>query len=348
MRKRKLPSWILALMLGVAAVALAFVVSLFVLLFSGMRLKEEAKRSYIYVRPGDSFSDVLAQLQTKADLDYLPSFVLLAKQLGYDKMLQAGAYEIKDGMTCRKLFDRIRQGKQSPIRLTFHNIRTKEQLAGRLGRQLFADSSSIINLFNDAHFIASKGLTPETSTIYFIPNTYELYWMASPEQVFNRMEREYKKFWNEERLALAAEIPLTPAQVSVLASIVEEETNKKHEAPIVAGLYINRLRKGMPLQADPTVKFAVNDFSLKRILRVHLAVESPYNTYRNPGLPPGPIRLPSPSNIDAVLRYDRNNYLYMCAKESLNGEHNFAATLEQHNRNAQKYRHALNRLKIYR
>ncbi len=180
----------------------------------------------------------------------------------------------------------------------------------------------------------------------FIPDTYEFYWTTSAKEFADRMKQEYDRFWNDERKKKAEEIKLKPVEVTTLASIVQAETAKNEELKTIAGLYINRLNRGMFLQADPTVKFAVGDFSLKRILNVHLEVDSPYNTYKNIGLPPGPINFPETSAIDAVLNYEKNNYYYMCAKEDFSGTHNFAATLAEHNRNAAKYRAALDRNKI--
>jgi UPF0755 protein len=319
----------------------------FVLLSPSISPKH-GEKAYIYIRPGDSFAGVMDELQTKASLAHRTFFVKLAKPLNYDKSMRTGRYEIRQGMSYKTLFDRIKRNEQTPVRLTFNNIRTKEQLAGRLSAQLMTDSASIVNLLNNDKFISSKGLTQESAAVYFIPNTYEVYWTLTPEALFNRMEKEYHRFWNEERRAKAAAIPLSETEVSTLASIVEEETNKRAESSVVAGLYINRLKKGMLLQADPTVKFAMNDFSVKRVLRVHLQSDSPYNTYKYAGLPPGPIRLPSSGSIDAVLNYSRHNYLYMCAKETLNGEHNFASTLAEHNRNARKYQQALNQRRILR
>jgi len=182
----------------------------------------------------------------------------------------------------------------------------------------------------------------------FIPNTYEIYWNVSPEKFCERMKKEFERFWNVERLEKAGKVGLTPVQVGTLASIVEEETNKKDELPIVAGLYINRLKMGMKLQADPTVKYAVGDFTLRRVLNVHLEKDSPYNTYQNYGLPPGPIRFPAGQAIDAVLNYTHHDYIFMCAKEDFSGRHNFAVTAHQHAVNRDKYIAALNRLKIYK
>ena len=207
---------------------------------------------------------------------------------------------------------------------------------------------NLLCLLNDSVYCDSLGFTPETINALFIPNTYEIYWNISADKFIRRMKREYDAFWTPERLKKAEEIGLTPVEASILASIVEEETAASDEYPIVAGLYINRLHAGIPLQADPTVKFAVGDFSLQRILFEHLEIDSPYNTYINTGLPPGPIRIPSKKGIDSVLNYTKHNYIYMCAKEDFSGTHNFASNYADHMANARKYWKALNERKIFK
>jgi UPF0755 protein len=240
----------------------------------------------------------------------------------------------------------LKGGLQTPLNVTFNNVRTKEDLAGKVGKYLQTDSVSILQLFADTAQIKKYGFTPETFSSMFIPNTYEFFWTTTATEFADRMKKEYDRFWNDERKKKAEEIKLTPVEVITLASIVQAETAKNDELKTIAGLYINRLNRGMFLQADPTVKFAVGDFSLKRILNSHLEIDSPYNTYKNLGLPPGPINFPETSAIDAVLNFEKNKYYYMCAKEDFSGYHNFAATLAEHNRNAAKYRAALDRNKI--
>jgi UPF0755 protein len=235
---------------------------------------------------------------------------------------------------------------QTPLNVTFNNVRTKEDLAGKVSKYLIADSLSILNLFYDENKIGKFGFNTETYRAMFIPNTYQFYWTTSAEQFADRMKTEFDKFWSDERRKKAENINLSPVEVTVLASIVQSETAKNEEMTRIAGLYINRLNRGQLLQADPTVKYAVGDFSLKRILNVHLEVDSPYNTYKYAGLPPGPINFPETSAIDAVLNYEKHNYIYMCAREDFSGYHNFAVTLTEHNRNAAKYRRELDKLKI--
>jgi UPF0755 protein len=241
-----------------------------------------------------------------------------------------------------ELVRKLRNGQQDPVKLQFNSLRTKEQLAGRIAEQIMADSMSLITLMNDPEFLKQYEVTPATVISLFIPNTYEVFWNIKAENLFKRMKKEYDHFWTSERKAKAAAIPMTQEEVIILASIIQEETNKKSEYPIIAGLYINRLRKKMPLQACPTVKYAVGDFTLQRILHKHLKVDSPYNTYKYPGLPPGPIRTPSTICIDAVLNYEKHDYLYMAADASLNGGHAFAKTGAEHMRNARKIQQVLN------
>jgi UPF0755 protein len=264
----------------------------------------------------------------------------------YPPNLKSGRYEIRPGMSYLDIVRMLRSGRQTPCKLTFNNIRLKTDLAERIGQQMMFSSDDLLSRLNDPAVARSFGLDTATILTLFIPNTYEIYWNTPVDRFLERMKKEHDRFWTADRLAKAQALHLSPTEVGILASIVEEETAKHHEYPIVAGLYLNRLRKGMLLQADPTVKFAVGDVTLKRILNAHLQIDSPYNTYRYPGLPPGHIRIPAIPAIDGVLNYSRHNYLYMCAKEDFSGTHNFAVTLGEHNRNAERYRNALNRLHI--
>lgn len=299
------------------------------------------EEQYIYIRENDSFTDLTNQLKA-AGLKNTETFQMAARLMKYDARIKTGRYKIGNSMSNDRLIRKLRSGDQDPVRLTFNNIRTKEQLAGRLSRQIMADSLSILNLLNDTDFLASHGLNKETAVSFFIPNTYEFFWDTDALELFQRMKREYEIFWNADRKAKAAAIPLSQIEVLTLASIIEEESNKSFEYPIIAGLYINRLKLGMPLQACPTVKFALNDFTIQRILFKHLETQSLYNTYIHPGLPPGPIRMASIRCIDAVLNYEKHNYLFMTAKEDFSGEHNFAASGAEHARNARRYQQALN------
>lgn len=301
---------------------------------------------YLHVYENDNINTISIRLEKIATVRQRKSFKKAASLLQY-RIIRTGRYEITPNMSNFELIRNLRSGRQTPVRLTFNNIRTKEQLASRLSTQLMTDSASIILLLNDNLFLSNYDVNSANAVSLFIPDTYEVFWDIKTDALFDRMKKEYDWFWTEERKRKAQDIGLTPLEVATLASIVEEETNQAFERPIVAGLYINRLRKGMLLQADPTVKFAVGDVGLRRILRIHLQTESPYNTYKYKGLPPGPIRIATGKGIDAVLNYEHHNYLFMCAKETLNGEHNFAETLQQHNINAKKYQQALNKLQIF-
>lgn len=296
---------------------------------------------YLLIPENMTFDELVAELTENTRVKKINTFKQTARVLKF-KNVRSGRYRIVNKMNNLTVVKMLRNGNQTPVQLTFNNIRTKEQLASRLSKQLMPDSVEILNLLNDSAFLAKYGVTPETAVSLFLPNTYEMFWNVKAEKIFDRMYNEYEKFWTDERKQKADAIPLSRVQVSTLASIVDAETNSNAEKPIVAGLYINRLRRNMPLQADPTVIFALGDFTIKRVLNVHTRIESPYNTYQNTGLPPGPIRIPTLAGLNAVLEYDRNNYIFMCAKETLNGEHNFASTWAEHQKNAAKYQKALN------
>ena len=302
----------------------------------------ETKYVYIYEDNKD-FGLLCEILSDSAGCRYIRSFRWLADYRKYPENMKSGRYAIDPGMTNQALLNRLRLGQQTPVRITFNNIRLVGELTSRLSGQLMIREEQLLSYLNDEKYCESLGFTKTTIKAMFIPNTYEVYWNISTEKLLDRMKREYDVFWNQNRLRKANDMRLSPVEVSILASIVEEETAAPDEYPVVAGLYINRLYKGMMLQADPTVKYAVGDFSLRRILNSHLEVDSPYNTYLHAGLPPGPIRIPSIKGIDAVLNYSKHNYLFMCAKEDFSGHHNFAVTLNEHNRNAEKYRTELNK-----
>ncbi len=323
---------------------LFFILAIYAILLPNTSIQDED--TYLYISDNDQFEDVLAQIKDRSLLISDFTFKLLAKQIKYNQKIRPGRYKITPGMSNFVLLRKLRGGKQDPVKLVINNIRTKEQLAGKLSSMIMADSLSLINALNDSVFLKQYDLNSYNAVIFFIPNTYEVFWDTDTKELFDRMKKEFNAFWDEERLAKAAAIPMTQTEVMTLASIVEEETNRKKEHPIIAGLYINRLKINMPLQACPTIRFALNDYSINRVLIKHLKVKSPFNTYKNKGLPPGPIRLPSPATIDAVLNYEKHDYLFMTAKETLNGEHNFAVTYAEHSINAKKYQQELNRLGI--
>jgi len=331
--------WVLTLLIAL------FVYVAYILFAPNVYVNTESGKSYLCINDSSSMDDVIAELQQSATVFNITGFKQASSIFNYKK-IHPGRYELTNGMNNFKLVRILQNGRQTPLKLTFNNIRTKEQLAGRLSKEIMSDSISILNLLNDTAFLFKYNLNPNTSVAVFIPNTYEVFWDLDAHEIFDRMKKEYDIFWNDERKAKAASIPLSQVEVATLASIVEEETNSKAERPMVAGLYINRLKTNMPLQADPTLKFAVGDFSIKRLKLEHILKVSPYNTYRNKGLPPGPIRLASQNGIDAVLNYKKHDYIFMCAKETLNGEHNFAVTYPEHQANAKRYQKALDALKI--
>lgn len=303
---------------------------------------------YVYIDRDMDFDGLYRQLTDSAGITRPGDFKLLAKALKYPENMKTGKYALAPDMSYLALLNNLRRGQQVATRLTFHNIRLVDNLAGRIAEQLMLSKEDILQWLNDPDFCQSLGFTTETIGALFIPNTYEVYWNITAENLLQRMKREYDAFWTDERRKKAAAIHLTPIETAILASIVEEETASTDEYPIIAGLYLNRLRQGIPLQADPTIKFAVGDFSLHRILFEHLEVESPYNTYKHAGLPPGLLRIPSAKGLDGVLNYAKHRYIYMCAKEDFSGRHNFAVTLAEHNRNANRYRSELNKRNIRR
>lgn len=304
------------------------------------------KTTYVYIYPDKNFDQLCAQLQDSAGCRDIATFRQVAGFLKYPEAMRTGRYAVEPGMSNLDLLRNLRRGNQVPVRITFNSIRIKEDLAKRLSEQLMINQDELLSLMNDVAYCESIGFTPQTVKAMFIPNTYEIYWNVSAEKLMQRMKREYVSFWTELRRNKADRIGISPVEVAILASIVEEESAVVEEYQTIAGLYINRLYKGIPLQADPTIKYALGDFTLQRVLNEHLKVDSPYNTYLNEGLPPGPIRIPSIVTIDAVLNYKKHNYIYMCAKEDFSGRHNFAVTLADHNRNANRYRAALNQLGI--
>lgn len=298
---------------------------------------------YVYIRTTDTFQDVLEQLRLRQMVRNIESFVWMAEFMDYPGQVRPGRYKVSNGMNNRELVSLLRSGRQDPLRITMQNFRTKEQLAGKIGALLEADSLSLINLLNDKVRMKSYGLTPASALGLFLPDTYEFYWNTTSEAFVEKMCKEYEKYWTEERRKKAVALGLSPAEVATVASIVMQESNKKDEWPVIAGVYLNRLKKGMKLQADPTVKFALGDFGLRRVRHVHLQIDSPYNTYKYAGLPPGPIYLASKSAIDSVLNARQHSYLYFCASPDMSGYHRFAVNYEQHQQNAREYQRALNK-----
>lgn len=300
----------------------------------------------IYLDQDDNFDSLTVKIKATGKVEMNRGMRLAVQLLQYEDRVRPGCYDVGSGQCAFNVIRRLRAGDQFPIRLTIPQTWTKEQLAARLSRQLMADSASLASLFNDPEALKAYETRPEMLVSLFVPDTYEVYWTITPEALLKRMAKEYKAYWTVERKALAEQQGLTPDEVAVLASIVDKETTNVDEMPMVAGMYLNRLRTNMPLQADPTVKFALGNFALRRLYNSHLACDNPYNTYKYTGLPPGPICVPSPQAINAVLHPAQHNYLYMCAKEDFSSAHNFAATYAEHLANARRYQQALNQRNI--
>jgi len=305
-----------------------------------------ANQEYLYIHTGATFGDVYKTVKEQNMVKDTDAFYSAAQNMNYIARVKAGRYHLHEGMSNRRLINMLASGTQEPVTLSFHNLRLKEQFAGFVGKKIEPDSAAILNLLDSTAFIKQYGFTPENVYAMFLPNTYQLYWNTSPEKFFKKMHGAYEKFWTGERRAKAAAINLDPIQVTVLASIVDAEALHDDEMPIIAGLYINRLKKGMKLESDPTIIFAENDFTIHRVLSRYLSINSPYNTYMHTGLPPGPIMMPSVNAINSVLDYQRSDYIYMCAKEDFSGYHNFATNMADHLVNAHKYQEALNERNI--
>ncbi len=299
--------------------------------------------------PADaSFKSVQNNLYDSGYVHDLVAFSFLAKLYDYDHQIKPGRYQLKKDMSNREAILLLWSGRQSPLRITFNNIRSKIELAEKICHSVSADSLEFETLLKDSIVADRYGLTLETFMTMFIPNTYEVYWTITATELVDRMHDEYLSFWDDTRKAKAQKLGLSLAEVSILASIVMAETKHDEEIKTIAGVYVNRLRRRIALQADPTLIYAVGDFSIKRVLNKHKEIDSPYNTYRYRGLPPGPINLPSITAIDAVLNREVHEYIYFCAREDFSGYHNFATNLKVHNENARRWQNALNRARLYR
>ena len=305
--------------------------------------------SYILIDDDDNFDSLLVKAEPIATRHSFHAFSTLARHSSLAKRVRAGRYEVSSSVSTFTIFRRIKNGQQTPLNLVVPSVRTMNDLAGKLGSKLMLDSATLAKAFANEDTCRKYGYDTLTVPALFIPNTYQMYWNISLGHFLQYMQKENKRFWNTDRMAKARKLGLSPVEVTTLASIVDEETANNGEKPMVAGMYYNRLMlrngeypNGMPLQADPTIKFAWKMFDLKRIYNKLLFINSPYNTYRFPGLPPGPIRIPSIAGIDAVLNLVHHDYIYMCAKEDFSGTHNFARTYSEHLVNAKRYADALN------
>jgi len=302
----------------------------------------------VFIPTGADFDQVKSILYEKGLIVHRANFEWWAHKKNYPELVKPGHYVIQNNLSNNALIDMLRSGKQVPVRVVFNNQRDIYQLAGRVSEQIEADSASIVVFLTNEATLQKFNLTKETISCLFIPNTYEFYWNTSATGFTERMEEEYLTFWNDARKMQARNMNMTIPQVITLASIVEKETNKNDEKALIAGVYVNRLDAGWLLQADPTLVYALNDKNIHRVLNVHKDIESPYNTYKNPGLPPGPICIPSIASIDAVLNHSHEENLFFCAKDDLSGYHVFTKSYAQHNRNAYKYRKALDEMKVFK
>lgn len=334
---------IILLVFGILIIfALAFGYWLYRTILSSNVNTGEEKEAVIYIPTGSDFDAVMDTLNSQGLLIRENSFRWVADLKKYPENIKPGRYIVRGGMSNNSLTNMLRGGWQSPVNVTFNYMRDVDMLAGKVGRQIEADSVSISKLLHDKEYVKQLGFNEYTLPALFLPDTYEFYWNTDAESFISRMLQEHNKFWNDERKKAAKDKGLSPVEVSILASIVDKETNKTDEMPRIAGVYLNRLHNNWLLQADPTLIFAIGDFSIRRVLNFHKETESPYNTYKYIGLPPGPICIPSVAAVKAVLNAEKHNYFYFCAKEDFSGYHNFAKTLSEHNRNAAKYQNALN------
>ena len=301
----------------------------------------------IYISKTTSYDEMKAQitpsLRTSA---HRLAFSIYAKHLNLAGRYQCGHYTFGEDESVIRIVRKLVLGEQSAVKLVVGEARTLPQLAGKLSKQIEADSTTLLQAMRNSEIRKELGFVKDSTIAMFIPNTYEVYWNISPERLLRRMSSEYSRFWNTERTEKLKRCKLSKYEVMTLASIVYEETKQPDEMRMIAGVYINRLRGRIALGACPTIKYAIGDFGLKRILHKHLKVQSPFNTYTKLGLPPAPICIPSIEAIDAVLNYSEHKYLYFCARPELDGRHNFARTLSEHNANARKYSEAIDRLKI--
>ena len=336
MKKIFISTFVVGVVLGVA-IALWGYIS-----FKGNAVVDSKE---LYISRTTTYQQLVDSL--KPSIKHHMAFDLYAERLVLKENYKVGHYVVKDGMNVIEIVRMLKLGLQTPVNVTMNNVKIPAQLAGKLSKQLEADSTELLAVLTDKALAKKMGFaSPLTMFSIFLPNTYEFYWTVKPQEFVERMYKEYKRFWTEERDAKRKRSGLSRIEVATLASIVYEETRKVDEMPRVAGVYINRLKKGMPLQADPTIKYAMQDFGLRRILKSYLKTPSPYNTYINKGLPPSPICMPSVEAIDAVLNFEKHEYLYFCARHTFDGYHNFAKSYSQHLENARLYQRELNKRKI--
>ena len=327
--------------LYIAAVGLLLIIGL-AAFYAFTPVSRADSTQYLYIDDNDTQDSVIMHLRPMSHTAGMAGLTTLMRHSGYGDRIRTGRYAIEPDEGALAVFRKLKNGQQSSLNLTIPEVRTMDRLASVLGKKLMLDSAAIASALYSDEVCRKYGYDTCTIAALFVPNTYDVYWNMSIDALMERMEKEHQRFWQGDREKKAAHIQLTPIEVCTLASIIDEETANTAEKPMIAGMYLNRLKTNMPLQADPTIKFALKQFELRRIWQKLLFIDSPYNTYRNKGLPPGPIKIASVKGIDAVLNAVSHDYLYMCAKEDFSGTHNFARTYPEHLKNAAKYTKALN------
>ncbi len=333
--------------IGLLAVLLlgAMAVFTFIYYFKSNNIHGDTAKT-IYIHSDADFEDVLHILQDSSVLNNVATFNTVAGLMKYPELIKPGKYVLNPGMNNREILTKLRSGDQDPQKITINNIRMISDLAGKAAKYIEADSMTVLNYLKDPETVGSYSFNQDDFLTMFIPNTYEMFWTTTPEAFVKRMKKEYDAFWTASRKSKIAENNLTPTEAYIVASIVEKESNYVPEKPTIAGVYINRLKSGERLQADPTVVYALGDFTLQRVLYKHLTTDSPYNTYMNAGLPPGPICMPSMSSLEAVINAENHNYKFFCARPDNSGIHVFAETYQEHLKNADNFSKWLNSLNI--
>jgi UPF0755 protein len=338
---------IIYLLTGAGILILVIVIMIYRNLI-GISIIPNKNNQVIYIPTGSSYDQVLDSLESNLTIKNLKVLRWVAKKKNYQDLIKPGRYIIHKSLSYNGLINLLRSGKQSPVKITFNNVRTLNQIAGKIGKQIEADSIQIIDFLSDDSNYFGDGFKKENIIALFIPNTYEFYWNIDARGLYTRLLREYRLFWNDQRLAKAKEKGLDPIEISILASIIDDEVAKHDEKPRIAGVYLNRLKRSIPLQACPTIKYALNDFSITRVLKKYLLIDSPYNTYKHSGFPPGPIGCATIEGMDAVLNAEKHDYLFFAAKSDFSGYHNFSRTLTEHNRYALLYQKELDKRKIFK
>ena len=347
-RKKKslLRKVIIIMVIIISVLAMFFLYETYSIVYRPNVFIKDREKQFLYIPTGSTFEDLEKVLIENNLIKNHFLFRFLADKMNYTNNVKSGKYKLRNRMSNKELIELLRSGKQYPVKFALNSIRDKKQLSDKISSNIEANKKSIEDLLDDNSYLSTLGFNKETVLSIFIPNTYEMYWNTSAIDLMKRMEKEFNSFWNEERKSRAENLKLTPVEVSILASIVEMESVKSDERPIIASVYLNRLKKGMLLQADPTVIFAAGDYKIRRVTSRQLGIDSPYNTYIYKGLPPGPICIPSINAIESVLCFKRSDFLYFCAKEDFSGYHNFAVSMEEHKVNARKFQRMLNKRKI--